>query len=128
MLVDEPPQFDRLDADTARSNSAGPEYTTANQTSENGHGQFEAGGGVLDAEESIERSCRRSFGHADRSFYSCVDLTDQHGPYGTICSAMSEAARHTDRLSQRVVTRSCRHCGETFVAVRHQAFCKPSCR
>ncbi len=41
---------------------------------------------------------------------------------------MSEAGQAIDRPAQRVVTRSCRHCGETFEPVRHQAFCKPSCR
>jgi hypothetical protein len=29
---------------------------------------------------------------------------------------------------QRVVASQCRHCGATFEAVRHQVFCKPSCR
>jgi hypothetical protein len=33
-----------------------------------------------------------------------------------------------DGLSQRVVGRSCRHYGAIFDAVRHQAFCKASCR
>jgi hypothetical protein len=33
-----------------------------------------------------------------------------------------------DRGSQRVVAARCRHCGESFEPVRHQVFCKPSCR
>ena len=32
------------------------------------------------------------------------------------------------RPSQRVVARSCRYCGASFEAVRHQTFCRPSCR
>ena len=32
------------------------------------------------------------------------------------------------RPPQRVVGRSCRHCGAEFEAVRHQTFCRPSCR
>jgi uncharacterized OB-fold protein len=30
--------------------------------------------------------------------------------------------------SQRIVASRCRQCGGTFEPVRHQKFCKPSCR
>jgi hypothetical protein len=33
-----------------------------------------------------------------------------------------------DRGAQRVLLRRCRHCGSEFEPVRHQVFCKPSCR
>jgi hypothetical protein len=33
------------------------------------------------------------------------------------------------RPGERVLTRTCRHCGATFDPVRdHQVFCRPSCR
>ena len=33
-----------------------------------------------------------------------------------------------NRAPQPGTTRCCRHCGATFEAVRHQAFCAPACR
>jgi hypothetical protein len=33
-----------------------------------------------------------------------------------------------DRVPQRVVEARCRHCGNVFEPVRHQVFCRPSCR
>ena len=36
--------------------------------------------------------------------------------------------RSADRASQRVVASQCKHCGAAFEPVRHQVFCKPSCR
>jgi hypothetical protein len=35
----------------------------------------------------------------------------------------------TDHVSQRLVGRTCRRCGDAFDPVRpHQRFCRPSCR
>lgn len=38
------------------------------------------------------------------------------------------AGKAGDRAPRRVVVRRCRHCGAEFGAVRHQMYCRPSCR
>ena len=53
----------------------------------------------------------------------CPDLAKKAREGG----AMSAPNRET--RSERVLTRACQHCGETFEPTRpHQKFCRPSCR
>ena len=51
-------------------------------------------------------------------------------PVGTTTGPTGrEVGVDAPRAGERVLSRTCRHCGEAFDPVRdHQAFCRPSCR
>jgi hypothetical protein len=53
----------------------------------------------------------------------------QAGVGTTTDAARPEAQADTPRRRERVLTRTCRHCGKRYEPVRdHQAFCGPPCR
>jgi hypothetical protein len=53
---------------------------------------------------------------------------DSRAPDSTMAGTGPTGRSVAGRPSQRVVARSCRHCGASFEAVRHQTFCRASCR